>query len=146
MSARPAAPGQATRSSILAPTASLSTVGLAGLRLGWLVGPPGLVSRCWGVRGYTSLSPPRLSQDLALLVQRTWIEGRREDAAELIPDELVLQTNLLGTDQMVTQRIRAYRDAGITTIRVDPEGHGLRERLDTLGRFMRLLDQVNAEA
>jgi alkanesulfonate monooxygenase SsuD/methylene tetrahydromethanopterin reductase-like flavin-dependent oxidoreductase (luciferase family) len=85
-------------------------------------------------------------KDLALQVQSTWIEGRREDAARLIPDELVLQTNLLGTDDMVKQRIRAYRDAGISTIRVDPEGRGLRERLDTLGRFMRLLAEVNAEA
>jgi F420-dependent oxidoreductase-like protein len=84
-------------------------------------------------------------KDLALQVQSTWIEGRREDAAKLIPDELVLHTNLLGTDDMVKHRIRAYRDAGITTIRVDPEGRGLRERLDTLGRFMRLLGEVNAE-
>ena len=51
--------------------ASLSkSVGLPGLRLGWLVGPPDLVSRCWGVRGYTSLSPPRLAQDLALTAFR----------------------------------------------------------------------------
>src|SRR5207302_1577156 len=57
-------------------------------------------------------------KDLALRVQSTWIEGRREDAAKLIPNELVLQTNLLGTDQMVKQRIRAYRDAGITSVRV----------------------------
>ena len=84
-------------------------------------------------------------KDLALQVQSTWIEGRRDDAGKMIPDELVLQTNLLGTDDTVKQRIRAYRDAGITTIRVDPEGRGLRERLDTLGRFMRLLSDVNAE-
>ncbi len=83
---------------------------------------------------------------LAIEVQDLWLEGRREEAAGRIPDEVVVQTNLLGTDDMVKQRIRAYRDAGITTIRVEPEGRGLNERLETLGRFMRLLESVNAEA
>jgi alkanesulfonate monooxygenase SsuD/methylene tetrahydromethanopterin reductase-like flavin-dependent oxidoreductase (luciferase family) len=83
--------------------------------------------------------------DLALNVQSMWLEGNRLEAAKLIPDEVVIQTNLLGTEAMVKDRIRGYRDCGVTTIRVDPEGRGMAERLDTLGRFMRLLDQVNAE-
>ncbi len=33
-------------------------------------------------------------------------------------------------------RIRAYRDAGVTTLRVAPEGRDLAERLTTLGRVM----------
>jgi F420-dependent oxidoreductase-like protein len=85
-------------------------------------------------------------KDLALEVQRLWLDKRREEAAALIPDDVVTQLNLLGTDDMVKRRIRVYRDAGVTTIRVDPEGRGLAERLETLGRFMRLLDQVNTEA
>jgi hypothetical protein len=47
---------------------------------------------------------------------------------------------------MVKDRIRAYRDAGVTTSASDPEGRDLGERLDTLGRFMRLLEEVNAES
>jgi alkanesulfonate monooxygenase SsuD/methylene tetrahydromethanopterin reductase-like flavin-dependent oxidoreductase (luciferase family) len=84
-------------------------------------------------------------KDLALEVQRLWLDKRRDEAAALIPDDVVTKLNLLGTDDMVKQRIRVYRDAGVTTIRVEPEGRGLAERLETLGRFMRLLDQVNAE-
>lgn len=84
--------------------------------------------------------------EAALEVQRLWLDGRREEAAARVPDELVLQTNLLGTDQMVRDRIRAYRDAGVTTIRVQPEGRSLAERVETLGRFMRLVEEVNAEA
>jgi hypothetical protein len=45
---------------------------------------------------------------------------------------------------MVKDRIRAYRDCGVTTVRVEPDGRGA-ERLETLGRFMRLLGEVNAE-
>ena len=47
-----------------------------------------------------------------------------------VPDKLVLQTNLLGTDQMVKNRVRAYRDAGVTTLRVDPQGASVSERLE----------------
>jgi F420-dependent oxidoreductase-like protein len=85
-------------------------------------------------------------KNLALKVQATWLEGDRAAAAAMIPDEIVIQTNLLGTEDMVKQRIRAYRDAGVTTIRIDPEGRGLAAKLETLGRFMRLLAEVDAEA
>ncbi len=78
-------------------------------------------------------------QDLAKRVQQLWIEGKREEATSLIPDEVVLQTNLLGTEKMVTDRISAYEQAGITTIRIAPEGATVDERLETLGRLMELV-------
>jgi hypothetical protein len=59
-----------------------------------------------------------------------------------VPDEMVLATNLLGTDAMVRQRIRAYRDAGITTLRVEPAGTTLAERIGTLARLMDLVESV----
>lgn len=84
-------------------------------------------------------------QEEALAVQRLWLDGRRDEAARAVPDEMVTQTNLLGTDAMVRERIRAYRDAGVTTLRVDPVGDTLAERLDTLGRVMELVREVSAE-
>jgi F420-dependent oxidoreductase-like protein len=83
--------------------------------------------------------------DLAERVQALWLDRKREEAAALIPDEFVIKSNLLGTDDMVKQRIRVYRDAGVTTIRADPQGETTAERLETLGRFMRLVEAVNAE-
>jgi F420-dependent oxidoreductase-like protein len=84
-------------------------------------------------------------KELALNIQDLWLNGKREEASALVPDELVVKTNLLGTEEMVKQRIRAYRDVGVNTIRVDPQGRDMSERLETLGRFMRLLNEVNAE-
>src|SRR5881396_3438193 len=81
--------------------------------------------------------------DVAIDVQRLWLEGRRDDAAARVPDELVLKTNLLGTEEMVRCRIRAYRDAGITTLRVDPDGPALAQRLETLGRVLDLVKTVD---
>ena len=63
----------------------------------------------------------------------------------LFPDEIVLQTNLLGTDAMVKERIRAYRSAGVTTLRVEPEGQDLRERLTTLEHIVDLVSAANRE-
>jgi hypothetical protein len=84
-------------------------------------------------------------EQAATEVQALWLEGRREEAAARVPDDMVLKTALLGTEAMVRDRVRAYRDAGITTLRVDPEGATLRERLDTLGRVMDLVAAANAE-
>jgi alkanesulfonate monooxygenase SsuD/methylene tetrahydromethanopterin reductase-like flavin-dependent oxidoreductase (luciferase family) len=82
----------------------------------------------------------------AIAVQNRWLEGDREGAASLVPDELVLQTNLLGTEDMVRERIRKYRDAGVTTLRLQPDGRTLNERLETLGKAVELVNEVAAEA
>jgi hypothetical protein len=84
-------------------------------------------------------------QDVASEVQNLWLDGKRQEAAARVPDEIVLKTNLLGTDDMVRDRVRAYRDAGVTTLRVEPEGRDLRERLETLGRVLDLVAEVSAE-
>jgi alkanesulfonate monooxygenase SsuD/methylene tetrahydromethanopterin reductase-like flavin-dependent oxidoreductase (luciferase family) len=81
-------------------------------------------------------------EDVARDVQKLWLEGRREDAAARVPDEMVLKTNLLGTDAMVRRRIETYRDAGITTLRVEPAGQTLDQRLATLGRVVELVRSV----
>lgn len=79
-------------------------------------------------------------------VQKLWLDRKRDEAAALIPDDFVLKANLLGTEEMVRDRIRIYRDAGITTISASPAGDTFAERIGTLGRFMALVAEVNAEA
>ena len=47
-------------------TNSLSKAyGLPGLRLGWILGPPETIDRCWGRHDYTSIAPGALSDLLA---------------------------------------------------------------------------------
>ncbi len=77
--------------------------------------------------------------DAAAEVQRLWLEGKREEAAARVPDELALKANLLGTEAMVRERLRVYRDAGVTTLRVEPAADQLDARVATLGRLMDLL-------
>jgi hypothetical protein len=54
---------------------------------------------------------------------------------------MVLQSSLLGTESMVRDRVRRYRDAGITMLRLDPLGDTPAERLDTLARALEIVRQ-----
>jgi F420-dependent oxidoreductase-like protein len=78
-------------------------------------------------------------------VQRLWVAGKRPEAIAKVPAELVIQANLLGDTEMVRKRIRTYRDAGVTTLRVAPAGRDLAEKLTTLGRAIDLVRSVSAE-
>ena len=80
--------------------------------------------------------------DVAADVQRLWLDGRRDEATARVPDELVLKTNLLGTDAMVRERLRVYDRAGITTIRVEPAGDTLDARLANLGRLLEMVTSL----
>jgi len=81
-------------------------------------------------------------EDVAAEVQRLWLDGHREEAAARVPDELVLKTNLLGTEAMVRARLALYRAAGINTLRVDPSGETLDARIKTLARLRELVQAL----
>jgi hypothetical protein len=77
--------------------------------------------------------------DAATEVQRLWLDGKREEAAARVPDDLALKVNLLGTETMVRERLRVWEQAGVTTLRVDPAGSTPSAKLDTLARLLPLL-------
>lgn len=78
-------------------------------------------------------------EEVAVESQRLWLDGKREQAVRRIPDEMVLQTSLLGDESSVRERIRAYRSAGVTTLMLQPAGKTLSDRLDTLARAIDLV-------
>ena len=81
--------------------------------------------------------------DVALEVQDLWLKKQREAAVARIPDELVLKTNLIGTEEMVRERLRIYRHAGVNTLQVNPAGRTLDEQLATLARLVELVEENN---
>src|SRR6266852_7331424 len=83
--------------------------------------------------------------DVALEVQDLWFKKQREAAVARIPDELILKTNLIGTQEMVRERLRAHRHAGVNTLQVNPDGQTLSERLTILGQLVDLVNEVNME-
>lgn len=78
-------------------------------------------------------------EDAATEVQRLWIGGKREQAAKAVPDAMIEQTCLFGSEAQVAERIRRYREAGIGVLRLDAHGESVAERLDVLGRAVELV-------
>jgi hypothetical protein len=81
--------------------------------------------------------------EVAAGVRERWQAGDRDGAAGLVTDEMVLATTLIGTEPMVRRRLRVWRDAGVTTVRLYPAGTTRDERLATLGRAIELVREVD---
>jgi F420-dependent oxidoreductase-like protein len=75
-------------------------------------------------------------------VQALWVSGDKEAAIRAVPDEMVLKTNLIGTREMIVERIKAYADAGVTTLRISTSGRNWRERTETLVEATDLIHSI----
>ncbi|MFJ7945776.1 LLM class flavin-dependent oxidoreductase [Streptomyces sp. NPDC096354] len=84
--------------------------------------------------------------EVAAEVRERWQAGDRQGAAGLVTDEMVLGTTLIGTEDMVRERLRVWRDAGVDTVRLYPAGESLDARLATLGRALELVRDMNGTA
>ena len=80
--------------------------------------------------------------EVAAHIQARWQAGDRDGAAALVTDEMVLATTLIGTEQMVRERLRMWRDAGVDTVRLYPAGNTIDHRLATLGRAIELVKMI----
>jgi F420-dependent oxidoreductase-like protein len=78
-------------------------------------------------------------------VRELWLAGKHEQAVAAVPDEMALGTSFIGTDAMVRDRIRAYRDAGVDALRLQPTGRTAADKLDTLGHMLDLVHDVEQE-
>ncbi|WP_406334148.1 LLM class flavin-dependent oxidoreductase [Streptomyces sp. NBC_00203] len=83
--------------------------------------------------------------EVAAEVHERWQAGDRDGAAGLVTDEMVLGTTLIGTEEMVRNRLRVWRDAGVDTVRFYPAGETLDARLTTLGRALDLVCDMERE-
>ena len=81
-------------------------------------------------------------------VQELWLAGDRDAARRRVPTAIGMGTNLLGTPDIIRDRLRLYRDAGVTTLRAqlqgDPTIH-LERQIGDLGELLDLVADVNRE-
>lgn len=61
-------------------------------------------------------------EQLADDVQEAYLSGRRDEAAAMLPDELVQRLHLIGDEGFVRERVEAFRDAGVTVLNVQAVG------------------------
>jgi len=83
--------------------------------------------------------------EVAAEVRDRWQAGDRDAAADLVTDEMVLGTTLIGTESMVRQRLRVWHDAGVDTVRMYPAGETLDAKLSTLARAIDIAHGIDAD-
>ncbi|MBS9534765.1 LLM class flavin-dependent oxidoreductase [Mycobacterium sp. M1] len=76
--------------------------------------------------------------DAVARVAELWQSGDRGAARREVPIELGSHTNLLGTPDQITERIRLYRNAGIDTLLAKLDGP-YEQQLATLSRLLRVI-------
>jgi F420-dependent oxidoreductase-like protein len=65
-------------------------------------------------------------------VQDLYLEGKRTQAGEAIPDELIDTVSLCGPGDVVRDRLAAFRDAGVGTLMITPMAFTTEERIAQL--------------
>jgi F420-dependent oxidoreductase-like protein len=54
----------------------------------------------------------------AELIQELYLDGKKDEAAAVVPEELLEKTSLIGSPGYVADRIAAYKEAGVTVLNV----------------------------
>jgi F420-dependent oxidoreductase-like protein len=55
-------------------------------------------------------------------IQDLYLDGKKDEAAAKVPDELLQLTNLCGPEGWIKERIAAFKEAGVTNLTVTPVG------------------------
>ena len=76
-----------------------------------------------GARGrnfYHNLATRYGFGEVADRIQDLYLAGRKAEAIDAVPDELVRNVSLIGPRGFIKERLAAYAEAGVTTLLVHP--------------------------
>lgn len=62
-------------------------------------------------------------------IQELYLDGRKDEAAALVPHELLEKMSLIGSEGFVRDRVLAMKESGVTTLNVAPLGRTHEERV-----------------
>jgi F420-dependent oxidoreductase-like protein len=71
----------------------------------------------------------------AAAIQDAYLAGRKDEAAGLIPQELLEHVSLIGPKSYVAERVAAMKESGVTTLNVAPMGTTHAERIALIERI-----------
>ncbi len=71
-------------------------------------------------------------------IQDLYLDGKKDQAAAKVPDELVRATSLIGPESHVAERISAFAEAGVTTLMIQPLDGSREGRLKTVETMKKL--------
>ncbi len=73
-------------------------------------------------------------------IQDLYLSGRKEEAGQAIPDELIDLVSLCGPSDVVRERLAAFRDAGVGTLMVTPMAFSTEDRVAQLRAIAELAE------
>jgi F420-dependent oxidoreductase-like protein len=72
-------------------------------------------------------------------IQEAYLSGHKDEAAKLVPAELLEKTSLIGPEGYIRERLAAYSEAGVTTLNVTPLAPTLSDRIAQIEKIRELL-------
>jgi F420-dependent oxidoreductase-like protein len=94
-----------------------------------------------GARGknfYNDLARRYGYEKEAELIQDLYLDGKKNEAAALVPRELLEKMSLVGSEGHIRERLAAMREAGVTTINVAPHAATHEDRVRLIERIKEL--------
>lgn len=71
-------------------------------------------------------------------IQDAYLAGRKDEAAAMVPADLLEKTSLIGPESFVVERLAALRAAGVTTLNITPLADSHTERVALVERIVEL--------
>lgn len=72
-------------------------------------------------------------------IQELYLAGKKSEAANVVPDDLVRDTCLIGPAGFVKERVAAFREAGVTALNVTPFADTPAERVKLIERLREMI-------
>ncbi len=110
-------------------------------RLAWTKPQLGLYLGGMGAKGrnfYHNLATRYGYGEVADRIQELYLSGRKREAIEAVPDELVRGISLIGPRGFIAERLAAFADAGVTTMLVSPMTADPRESVRYVEQLLQL--------
>ena len=76
--------------------------------------------------------------EAAAQIQDAYLAGRKDEAAALVPAELLAGISLIGPESHVAERLAALRESGVTTLNVTPLAPAHQDRVRLIERVREL--------
>lgn len=110
-------------------------------RLPWVKPQLGLYIGGMGAKGrnfYHNLATRYGYGEVADRIQELYLSGRKQEAIDAVPDELVRGMSLIGPPGYVAERMAAFAEAGVTTLLLSPLASDSRESVRFVEEALRL--------
>ncbi len=75
-------------------------------------------------------------EEEAQKIQDLYLDGKKDEAAALVPDEFLAATNLVGTEGFIKDRLEAFKEAGVTSLSLNPVGEKPLEVISQIKTWM----------